>query len=117
MDDCEEINYGLVGEGNTAKEAIDDWNKCYEAMKQAFADGKHGEFVEAEFEFAYDLASLLSFYAGRFTFSGLSRITGVSAAQLSQYANGYRHASPKTTEKIQNALHVFGNELCQLTLV
>ena len=117
LDDSAQLNYGLVGEGGTAQEAIDEWNKCYADMKLAFADGSRGEFVETEFEFAYDLASMLNFYAGRFTFSGLSRITGVSAAQLSQYANGYRHASPKTTKKIQNALRLFGNELCQVTLV
>lgn len=117
MDDKAEVPYGLRGEGKTVQEAINDWNACYDAMKEAFSDGKHGEFVEAEFSFAYDLVSLLHYYAGRFTFAGLSKITGVSAAQLSQYANGYRNPSPKTTAKIETALHTFGKELCQVTLV
>ncbi|HBY15704.1 MAG TPA: hypothetical protein DEG90_01065 [Porphyromonadaceae bacterium] len=51
------------------------------------------------------------------TFAGLSRITGISAAQLSQYANGYRNPSPKTTEKIQNSLHAFGDEVRAITLI
>lgn len=117
MDKHPELNYGLVGEGNTVQEAIDDWMKCYEGMREAFADGERGEFKEAEFTFAYDLASMLNYYAGRFTFAGLARITGVSAAQLSQYASGYRNPSPKTTAKIESALHTFGKELCQVTLV
>ena len=117
MDKHPELNYGLVGEGNTVQEAIDDWMKCYEGMREAFADGERGEFKEAEFSFAYDLASMLNYYAGRFTFAGLARITGVSAAQLSQYASGYRNPSPKTTAKIESALHTFGKELCQVTLV
>jgi len=117
MDDTPEINYGLIGEGATAKEAIQDWYNNYEGMKEAFADGKHGKFIEAKFSFLYDLASLLNFYAGCLTFAGLSRITGISAGQLSQYANGYRNASPKTTRKIQQALQAFGNELSQVILV
>lgn len=52
VNDNQELNYGLIGEGNTAKEAMDNWMACYEAMKEAFKDGKHGEFVEAEFRFA-----------------------------------------------------------------
>jgi len=116
MDNDADLGYGLIGEGNTVQEAIDDWNAHYESMREFFKeDGR--EFVEAEFTFAYDLVSLLHYYAGRFTFSGLAKITGVSAAQLSQYANGYRNPSPKTAAKIESALHSFGKELCRITLV
>ena len=44
-------------------------------------------------------------------------VGSISAVQLSQYANGYRNPSPKTTAKIQDALHSFGKELSQLQLV
>lgn len=112
------LNYGLIGEGETAQEAKEEWLRCYDAMKQAFAeDGNRSEFREAEFTFLYDLPSLLSFYAGKFTFAGLARITGVSAAQLSQYASGYRRASLKTTQKIEKSLHNFADELSQIYLV
>lgn len=116
MDNDAELGYGLKGEGKSVQEAIADWNAHYEGMREYFRENGQ-EFVEAEFSFAYDLVSLLHYYAGRFTFSGLSKITGVSAAQLSQYANGYRNPSPKTTSKIESALHSFGQELCQVTLV
>ena len=116
MDNDAELGYGLKGEGATVQDAIDDWYAHYEGMREFFTE-EGRTFVEAEFSFIYDLVSLLHFYAGRLTFSGLSKITGVSAAQLSQYANGYRRPSPKTTEKIQNALHAFGAELSQLQLV
>lgn len=116
MDNDPELGYGLKGEGKSVQDAIADWYAHYEGMREYFKETGR-EFVEAEFTFAYDLVSLLHFYAGRFTFSGLSKITGVSAAQLSQYANGYRNPSPKTTAKIETALHAFGKELCQVTLV
>jgi hypothetical protein len=116
MDETSDLEYGLKGEGKSVQEAIADWNAHYEGMREFFKE-EGREFTEAEFSFAYDVVSLLHYYAGRFTFSGLSKITGVSAAQLSQYANGYRNPSPKTTAKIETALHTFGKELCQVTLV
>jgi hypothetical protein len=116
MDDKADLPYGLVGEGNSAAEVMAEWNQAYNDMKELFAqEGK--EFVEANFSFVYDVPSLLSYYAGKITYAGLSKLTGVSAAQLSQYANGYRYPSPKTTAKIQSALNTFGTELSQLQLV
>lgn len=116
MDNDADLGYGLIGEGDTVQDAMDDWYAHYEGMRELFKE-EGRPFVEADFKFAYDLVSLLHFYAGRFTFAGLSKITGISAAQLSQYANGYRNPSPKTTAKIEAALHTFGKELCQVTLV
>lgn len=115
MDNTPGLGYGLIGEGKTVQEAIDDWYAHYEDMRSYFNETGL-KFEEAEFSFAYDLVSLLHYYAGRFTFAGLAKITGVSAAQLSQYANGYRNPSPKTTAKIESGLHSFGKELCQVTL-
>ncbi|MCM1067865.1 MAG: helix-turn-helix transcriptional regulator [Muribaculaceae bacterium] len=116
VDDKAPINYGLVGEGPTVADAISDWNGTYEAMKQGYAeDGR--EFIEAEFSFAYDVPSFLAYYGGLITFKGLAKLTGISAAQLSQYANGYRNPSPKTTAKIQAGLRSFANELSQVALI
>ena len=116
MDDKANLPYGLIGEGSTVAEAMDEWMQAYRDMRTLFQEeGK--EFVEVDFSFAYDVPSFLLYYAGKFTFAGLSKLTGVSAAQLSQYANGYRNPSPKTTAKIQAALHAFGQELSQLQLV
>lgn len=116
VDDKAPINYGLVGEGNTVQEAIDDWNGTYEAMKQGYAEEKK-PFIEAEFNFAYDVPSFLAYYGGLITYKGLAKLTGISAAQLSQYASGYRHPSQKTTAKIQRGLHSFANELSQVALI
>lgn len=116
MDHKANLPYGLIGEGATVAEAMDEWNRSYNDMRKLFEEeGK--EFVEANFFFAYDLPSFLLYYAGKLTYAGLSKLTGISAAQLSQYANGYRNPSPKTTAKIQDALHSFGKELSQLQLV
>jgi hypothetical protein len=116
VDEKAPINYGLIGEGKTVQEAIDEWNNMYEAMKQSYAKDNI-PFVEATFSFVYDVPSFLSYYSGLISLKGLSKITGISAAQLSQYATGYRYPSPKTTAKIQEGLRTIANELSQVALV
>ncbi|MGN1238091.1 MAG: type II toxin-antitoxin system HicB family antitoxin [Muribaculaceae bacterium] len=116
MPDDNGLSYGVIGEGATAAEAIDDFKSVYNGMKEkAIARGR--EFEEVNFAFSYDLSSFLVYYADLITYRGLSKLTGVSAAQLSQYVSGYRTPSPKTTAKIQAALHAFGQELTQLQLI
>lgn len=115
-DDKAPLNYGLVGEGSTVEEAIADWNGTYAAMKESYAE-KGLDFVEAQFTFTYDVPSFLSYYSGLISFKGLAKLTGISAAQLSQYSIGYRNPSPKTTAKIQAGLHMIGKELTQVNLV
>ena len=116
MDDRANFPYGLIGEGSTVVEAMNEWNRAYDDMRKIFEE-EGRNFPEVNFSFAYDVPSFLVYYAGKFSFAGLSKLTGVSAAQLSQYANGYRTPSPKTTAKIQAALHAFGQELTQLQLI
>lgn len=116
LDDHANLPYGLVGEGSTVEEAIAEWETAYLDMKKIYQE-EGEEFPEAEFEFVYDLPSFLLYYAGKLTYSGLSRITGVAASQLSHYAHGLRNPSPKTTLKIQQALNLFGKELSSLHIV
>lgn len=116
MPDDNNLSYGIIGDGATAAAAIEDFKAEYEDMKAFFMEeGK--PFEEVNFAFSYDLPSFLVYYADLISYKGLAKLTGVSAAQLSQYISGYRTPSPKTTEKIQTALHAFGKELSQLQLV
>lgn len=116
MPDDNNLSYGVIGDGASASDAIADFKAVYEDMKQA-AQSENRKFEEVNFAFSYDLPSFLVYYADLISYKGLAKLTGISAAQLSQYISGYRTPSPKTTEKIQNALHAFGNELSQLQLV
>lgn len=116
MPDENNLTYGIIGEGSTAAEAMADFKAVYEDMKASFQ--RNGEpFEEVNFAFSYDLPSFLLYYADLISYKGLAKLTGVSAAQLSQYISGYRTPSPKTTAKIEKALHAFGKELCQVVLV
>lgn len=116
MPDENNLTYGIIGEGDTALAAIADFKAVYEAMKEAYKD-EGRPFEEVEFDFSYDVPSFLVYYADLISYRGLAKLTGISAAQLSQYVSGYRKPSARTTQKIQTALHTFGNELSELQLV
>lgn len=116
MPDDNHLTYGVIGEGDTSTEAVDDFMTVYEDMKRA-AKEENRAFEEVDFAFTYDVPSFLLYYADILSYKGLAKLTGISAAQLSQYISGYRHPSPKTARKIQDALHKFAKELGQLQLV
>ena len=82
-------------------------------MKAVYTE-EGATFPDVEFTFTYDMASFLSYYAYAFTLAGLARITGVNQGQLSHYVTGHRKPSKATVEKIEKALHAFGNEIGQI---
>ena len=110
------LNYGILGEGNSAREAMEDFKIGYLEMKELFEDeGKH--FVEADFEFHYDTASFLEYYTEYFSIAGLSRLTGIHQGQLSHYLTGHRKPSPKTVVKIEQSIHRFAKEISQAEFI
>ena len=116
MPDDNNLSYGVIGDGNSASEAIEDFKATYEAMKKN-AEEQNRPFEEVSFAFSYDVPSFLVYYAGKITYTGLSKLTGISSSQLCQYAKGYRHPSPKTTAKIQAGLDAFAADLSQVQLI
>ena len=51
----ERVKFGILGEGKTVEETIEDFNIGYEEMKETYlTEGK--EFTELEFVFKYDTA-------------------------------------------------------------
>ena len=110
------LNYGIFGEGKTAKEAIDDFNISYTEMKASHEEDNI-PFVEAEFEFVYDIPSFLDYYSKIFTKSGLGKLMGVNPVQLTHYVSGFRKPSEKTIKKMDDAIHRLADELNQVHFV
>lgn len=109
MDDTP-LNYGIIGEGKTVEETIDDFNKAYAGMRSYYEEiGR--DFEEIEYEFFYDTASFLDEYCKAFSLAGLERITGVSQTQLGHYLHGRRKPTKKTIEKIQKGVETFAHNL------
>jgi hypothetical protein len=110
------LNYGIHGNGKTSKDAILDFVSAYESMKE-FHKQKGKDFVEAEFNYVYDVASFLSYYGTILSLAGMERLTGVNQGQLSHYVTGRRKPSKTTIAKIEKKLHEFGNELNQVQFI
>jgi len=110
------LNYGIIGDGLTVKDAIDDFYNSYKEMKELYkSENKH--FKEAEFEFKYDTASFLAYYSNVLSLAGLGRLTGIAQGQLSHYVTGRRKPSQKTVQKIEKSLHKFADEISKVQLV
>ena len=114
--DADDLDYMVTGTGDSAKEAIKVFNGGYDDIKRVYAD-EGREFEEVEFSFVYDTASFLSCFQKSFTLAGLEHITGIAQGQLSHYANGRRKPSRQTVEKMQDALHSFGEELAHISFI
>ena len=110
------LNYGIFGEGDTVKEAVEDFKSAYETMKE-FHKEQGRYFVEAEFDIKYDIASFLNYYSGRLSLAGLEKITGINQRQLSHYVNGTNRPSKQTIKRINSSLHSFAHELSQVHLL
>jgi hypothetical protein len=110
------LNYGVIGDGASVQEAIEDFKAGYIEMKELHE--KEGlPFVEAEFEFHYDTASFMDYYTTFFSIAGLSRMTGIHQGQLSHYVNGHRNPSRRTIQRIDNAIHQFAQNLNRIQFV
>ena len=109
-DNCE---FGCIGEGKSVEETKADFMKAVGEMQEVYAE-ERSKFPDVEFDFIYDMASFLNYYAYAFSLAGLARITGVNQGQLSHYVTGRRRPSKSTVEKIEQSLHDFANEIGQV---
>ena len=109
-DNCE---FGCIGEGKSVEETKAEFMKAVGEMQEVYAE-EGSKFPDVEFDFIYDMASFLNYYAYAFSLAGLARITGVNQGQLSHYVTGRRRPSKSTVEKIEQSLHDFANEIGQV---
>lgn len=109
MEDAD-LDYGLFGEGKTVEEAIDDFKKSYDGMREYYEEmGK--PFEEIQYDFYYDTASFLDEYCEAFSLAGLERITGVNQTQLGHYLHGRSKPSRKTIARIEKGVRQFAKNL------
>jgi len=71
---------------------------------------------EYEFEYKFDIESLLCCYNGIISRSGLARITGINERQLGHYICGRSQPRKEQQTKIINALHQLGKELLSVSV-
>jgi|LakMenEpi03Aug12_release.lakeMendotaPanAssembly.Ray.scaffolds.fasta_scaffold1193965_2 predicted RNase H-like HicB family nuclease len=107
---------GIYGAGNTSAEAKS-------SVEEAIAiyikeNSKLPAVLKGDFEIIYkmDTVSLLNYYKGIFTKSGLEKITGINQKQLQHYSTGHRKPRQTQAKKIESALHNLGKELLSVQM-
>lgn len=75
-------------------------------------------FLDGDFEIVYkfDTESLLEYYSGILSLSGLEKITGIHQKQLWNYLHGKSKPRKAQIEKIEHGLHNLGAELLSISL-
>jgi predicted RNase H-like HicB family nuclease len=108
------------GMGKTAEEAKQDILKQMDFFKKtAIEDGfSYPEFLDEDFEIVYkfDTESLLQYYSGILSLSGLEKITGIHQKQLWNYLHRKSKPRKAQVEKIEKGLHALGSELISISL-
>jgi hypothetical protein len=88
-------------------------------IKWAKKDGDSYPVVfngDYQFEYKFDVESLLWHYNGIISRAALSRISGINERQLGHYICGRSHPKPDQALKIVNALHRLGSELLSVSI-
>lgn len=108
------------GMGSTAEAAKLDMRRQMDFFKKtALADGfPYPGFLNDDFDIVYkfDTESLLEYYSGILSLSGLEKITGIHQKQLWNYLHGKSKPRKAQIEKIEKGLHSLGSELISISL-
>lgn len=108
------------GGGNNPQEAKKDMLDQMQFYREtAVAEGfPYPSFLDKDFEIEYefDAQSLLEYYSGILSLSGLEKITGIHQKQLSAYLNNRSKPRRRQVERIQRGLHDLGKELLAISL-
>lgn len=108
----------LVGTGDTVGEAKDDFfNSMYE---MALACKENGiavpESLNEEPVFKFDIASLFEYY-NMINVSAFARYLGINETLMRQYKKGDTYISENQLKRIEDGIHVLGEEFTRLKLV
>ena len=107
---------GVYGAGNTpaeAKQSILDAIVLYKKYNKQVPAILRGDY---KIVYKMDTESLLNYFKGLFTKSGLEKLTGINQKQLHHYSTGLKKPRPAQKEKIESALHKLGEELMAVEL-
>jgi predicted RNase H-like HicB family nuclease len=114
------INEMFSGMGNSAEAAKMDMIQQMEFYKKTAIEDNfsYPGFLDEDFEIVYkfDTESLLAYYSGILSLSGLEKITGIHQKQLWNYLDRKSKPRKAQIEKIEKGLHALGSELIAISL-
>ena len=108
------------GGGNSPQEAKNDMLEQMQFFKETAQNERleYPGFLDEKFELEYefDVQSLLEYYSGILSLSGLEKITGIHQKQLWAYLNNKSKPRRRQVERIRKGLHDLGKELTAISL-
>jgi hypothetical protein len=106
--------------GDTAEAAKMDMRLQMDFFKKAAIEDNfsYPDFLDGDFEILYkfDTESLLEYYSGILSLSGLEKITGIHQKQLWNYLHRKSKPRKAQVERIEKGLRTLGSELIAISL-
>jgi hypothetical protein len=114
------INEMFTGMGDTAEAAKMDMRLQMDFFKKTAIEDNfsYPDFLDGDFEILYkfDTESLLEYYSGILSLSGLEKITGIHQKQLWNYLHRKSKPRKAQVERIEKGLRTLGSELIAISL-
>lgn len=85
-------------------------------------EGKEDEYWKGitlesiEFDYRYDLTAFFDLFSP-LKINSIAEKAGINKALMRQYVSGVKHPSAQQVQKIESAIHVFGQNLMKVSLV
>lgn len=95
------------------KESLNFYLEGRKEEGEAYPSVFDGEY---EIVYDFDVATLLDYYRGIFSFSALQAITGINQKQLAHYARGLSVPRPQQVSKIKNGLRNLAKDIEMVTV-
>lgn len=95
------------------QESVDFWLEGRKEKGEYYPKVFDGDY---ELVYDFDIATLLDYYRGVFSFSALQTITGINQKQLAHYASGVSTPRPKQIEKIKVGLRKLAKDIEMVTV-
>lgn len=108
----------IIGEGDTAEEAINDFVNSYNEVVAYFSETGNElpeELKNIEFEFKYDLSAFFSYFKF-INASAFAKSIGIEPSLMRHYKAGKTCISKTQAKKIENGIHSLARELQSVRL-
>ena len=103
----------LDGFKEYVQESVDFWLEGRRKDGDAYPQMFDGDY---QLVYDFDVATLLDYYRGIFSFAALQEITGINQKQLSHYASDISKPRPQQVSKIKSGLRRLAKDIEMVTV-
>lgn len=97
----EDLSFSLIGDGKTAREAVNDFLVCRDEMRELYKE-EGLDFPEIDFNFVFDVGAFFNFYP--ISVTAFAKYIGMNASLMRQYAAGIKEPRGKSLKRIRDGI-------------